>query len=84
MYQRWVFAAIALAIPFVAYLLYRRLARRKGPEPWPTMILWLTGVVLAAEALLLFAVREEFTRGGGYEPPPRDQPAIYDREPPKP
>lgn len=61
MLRRWIIIALAFALPFLAYWAFtawqRRSARRAGRPPpqadWPRTILWVTGLVLALEALTL-------------------------------
>lgn len=57
---RFVITLLAFALPFGLFFLYTRMQARRAKagrkDPWPMAVLWLTGAVLAVEALALSAV----------------------------
>lgn len=59
---RFIITLLAFALPFVLFWIYTRMqakrAERGARDPWPTAVLWLTGAVLAVEALALTAVTQ--------------------------
>jgi hypothetical protein len=77
--RRFLITLACIAAPFVLYWIYERLQRRRvqqGGDPWPLAVLWLTGAVIAIEAMVLSVVREE-----GLSAPPRSPAALQqDRE----
>lgn len=59
---RFIITLMAFALPFVLFWLYSKVqAKRRADgarDPWPMAVLWLTGAVLAVEALALSAVTQ--------------------------
>jgi hypothetical protein len=68
---RFVVTVLAFALPFALFWLYTRVqARRRAAgarDPWPMAVLWMTGAVLAVEALALTAITAP-PPGGVYSP----------------
>jgi hypothetical protein len=59
--RRFVFTLICIALPFALYALYERTrsgALAKGRDPWPMTVLWLTGAVLAIEAMVVTVLQD--------------------------
>lgn len=89
---RFVVTLIAFVLPLVLFWIYTRLQARRvergDRDPWPLAVLWLTGAILAVEAIALTAV-DAPKPGGVYTPariengqvlPPRFE---YPDDPPK-
>jgi hypothetical protein len=57
---RFVVTLIAFALPFILFWIYMRVQSRRAArghtDPWPMAVLWLTGAILAVEAIALTAV----------------------------
>lgn len=73
---RFLITLLAFALPFLLYGAYRWVqARRKaeGRDPWPMMVLWLVGAVLAAETLALGALDPANSQRDRYESPFRNE-----------
>jgi hypothetical protein len=68
---RFVVTLLAFAAPFVLFWLYTRWQARNRAagtkDPWPLAVLWLTGAVLAVEAMALTAMTAP-PPGGVYVP----------------
>jgi hypothetical protein len=69
---RFIVTLLAFGAPFLLFWLYTRLQHRcrleGARDPWPMAVLWLTGAVLAVEALALTAVTTRVPPGGVYVP----------------
>lgn len=71
MLRRYGLMLFALAAPFIVYWLYAMWRRRREGlpgDPWPTTVLLLAGVALAAETLAVAALSEPRVRDGRYVP----------------
>jgi hypothetical protein len=62
MIRRFLITLACIAIPFLLYWLYTRIKKqgdKAGRDPWPLAILWLTGAVIAIEAMVLSVVADK-------------------------
>ena len=69
---RFVITLVAFGLPFLLFWIYTKWQQRRriegASDPWPLAVLWLTGAVLAVEALALTAMSERAPPGSVYVP----------------